>query len=567
MKKYAILIIPLVLASLSYYVQGMAEGAYDTFASGTSSFQSPIQEGNPLEPAVKYVVIIVNDSLRYKDSLQLKNLNTLREDGADFLSHVGQPSYSLPGYVTIPTGAFPEITGVTSNYYEGAPLDNIFKAAKDDGLTTGVVSGSDSWKELFGDYVDFCYSYSPDKKELDLIKETNLNIKEKSIEVIETYRPHLFLIHFSGTDEASHTYGGNSSEYKEVALQQDAFTAEILEHYNFDEAVVFITSDHGHIDKGGHGGWEEETLTVPLVMYGALINPGKGEAVNTDIAPTVAAVLGIKIPTHSQGKILFSGLDVADRIKASWMLQLAEQRRIFAGFYLGVIGAEISIDVNYTDAVNYFNEKNYQESLQSSGKSITTSAHVMEEAKEEKITGERLKRVPFFIISVCLPLVIGVFALRRKWVTKKIVSLAVMCSIFYILLFNAIFFATGNTYSLSTINDDPDIGPFFNMMALLGVLLPLVIMAFVGSYLRKEKKYEIVTCCWIASAVISYVMVVQLGFHFLLQNNGISWYMPNMMLGFKYYVDAMQYVPLGYTSFLHPLVGLISAVVAGKLWK
>ena len=567
MKKYAILIIPLVLASASYYIQGVAEGAYDTFANGTSFFQSSIQEGNQLEPTIPYVVIIVNDSLRYKDSLELKTLNTLRKNGADYLSHVGQPSYSLPGYVTIPTGAFPEITGATSNYYEGASIDSIFKAAKDAGLTTAIVSGSDSWKKLFGDYVDFFYSYSPDRKEFDLIKETNLNIKEKSIEVIEACKPHLFLIHFSGTDEASHKYGGNSSEYKEVALQQDAFTAEILEHYNYDETVVFVTSDHGHIDKGGHGGWEEETLTVPLVMYGALINPGKGEAVNTDIAPTVAAVLGIRIPTHSQGRILLNRLNVVDRTKASWMLQLAEQRRIFAGFYLGVLGAEIMIDVNYTDAVHSFNEENYQESLESSEKSITTSAHMMEGAKKEKITGERLRRVPFFLAIVGLPLVIGFFALRRKWVAKRMVYIAVICSISYIFLFNIIFFATGNTYSLSTINDDPDIGPFFNMMALLGVLLPLIIMAFVGGYLRKEKKFEIVTCCWIASAVISYIIVVQLGFHYLLQNNGISWYMPNMMLGFKYYVDAMQYVPLGYTSFLHPLIGLISAIVAGKLWN
>ncbi|MBU7017793.1 MAG: alkaline phosphatase family protein [Theionarchaea archaeon] len=567
MKKYAILIIPLVLAFASSYIQGVAEGAYDTFANGTSFFQSSIQEGNQLEPATQFAVIIVNDSLRYKDSLELKTLNTLREDGADFLSHVGQPSYSLPGYVTIPTGAFPEITGVTSNYYEGAPIDNIFRAAKDAGLTTAIVSGSDSWKKLFGDYVDVCYSYSPDRKELDLIKETNLNIKEKSIEVIETCKPHLFLIHFSGTDEASHKYGGNSSEYKEVAVQQDTFIAEILEHYNLDETVVFITSDHGHIDKGGHGGWEEETLTVPLVMYGAPINPGIGEAVNTDIAPTVAAVLGIRIPTHSQGRILLNGLDVADRIKASWMLQLAEQRRIFSGFYLGVLGAEIMIDVNYTDAVDFFNEEDYQESLESSEKSINTSAHLMEEAKKEKITGERLRRVPFFLAIVGLPLVIGFFAIRRKWITKRMVYIAAICGISYIFLFNIIFFVTGNTYSLSTINDDPDIGPFFNMMALLGVLLPLIIMAFAGGYLRKEKKFEIVMYCWIASAVISYIMVVQLGFHYLLQDNGISWYMPNMLLGFKYYVDAMQFVPLGYTSLLHPFVGLISAIVVVKLRK
>ncbi len=267
MKKYAVLLIPLVLALISYYVQGVAEGAYSTFANGTTYYQSTLQEGERLEPAAQYVLIIVMDSLRYEDSLQLLHFNTLRGNGADFLSHVGQPSYSLPGYVTIPTGASPEITGVTSNYYRGElVIDNIFKAAKDAGLTTGVVSGSDAWEQLFGDYIDFCYSFKSGEKELSLIRATNAAIKEKSVEVIEMYRPNLLLVHFSGTDEASHRYGGNSPEYKEMASQQDAYIAEILEHYRIDETVVFVTSDHGHIDRGGHGGWEKETVTVPLVM-------------------------------------------------------------------------------------------------------------------------------------------------------------------------------------------------------------------------------------------------------------------------------------------------------------
>ncbi len=295
------------------------------------------------------------------------------------------------------------------------------------------------------------------------------------------------------------------------------------------------------------------------------MNTTRGEAEDTDIAPTVAAVLGIRIPTHAQGRILLEGMDVPEEKKASWLLQLAEQKKRFTQFYLGVIAREKEIDLGH-EALDFFDAGNYTESMESSKKFISATGNLMEEAKKEKIAGERLRRVPLFLLIVMVPPLAAFLGLRRKWITKKTVYAAFLCGVLYVILFNVIFFSL-NTYSLSTINDDPDIGPFFDAVALFGIFLPLIIMAFLGVYLRKEGKYYLIKSCWISSAAISYFIMVQVGFHCFLQDNGISWYMPDMMLGFKYYVDAMQYIPMGYTSFLHPFIAVVVAFVAGKLFK
>ncbi len=68
--------------------------------------------------------------------------------------------------------------------------------------------------------------------------------------------------------------------------------------------VFVITADHGHIDTGGHGGWESDVIQVPAVIAGPGIKLAKGTGRSEDVAPTVALLAGIGVPRFAAGSPL-----------------------------------------------------------------------------------------------------------------------------------------------------------------------------------------------------------------------------------------------------------------------
>ncbi|HMG22012.1 MAG TPA: hypothetical protein VK607_11860, partial [Kofleriaceae bacterium] len=106
--------------------------------------------------------------------------------------------------------------------------------------------------------------------------------------------------------------------------------------------AVIVTADHGHVEPGGHGGAEPEVSHVPLVLAGAGIAPG-AIALDprlVDVAPTVAALLGVPAPGHAEGRTLVELLELpagaaARRIAADE----ARGRAVHAAIAAGRAGA------------------------------------------------------------------------------------------------------------------------------------------------------------------------------------------------------------------------------------
>ena len=91
-----------------------------------------------------------------------------------------------------------------------------------------------------------------------------------------------------------------------------------------------IVADHGHRDVGGHGGDEAEVLAIPAVMAGAGVKPGvtvRGQ--QADIAPTIAALLGLPLPTSSSGHALEKVIQADAEKAATVHVAIDQQRRAF----------------------------------------------------------------------------------------------------------------------------------------------------------------------------------------------------------------------------------------------
>jgi hypothetical protein len=116
----------------------------------------------------------------------------------------------------------------------------------------------------------------------------------------------LVVLLVGAVDAAGHARGGESPEYRAAAAIADHALARALARIDLEQDAVIITADHGHTDRGGHGGIEPEVMTVPLIAAGAGITPGAAavDARLIDIAPTVSTLLGIPAPGHGLGRTL-----------------------------------------------------------------------------------------------------------------------------------------------------------------------------------------------------------------------------------------------------------------------
>lgn len=328
-----LVIIPLVLVAVSLGAAVTALSLQGSLDDYKSPYGVPLSTGEPGERLAQRVVVVVVDGLRADVSRQMPFLESLRTRGAWTTLTTGQPSFSKPGYAVLSTGTWQEINGVTMNSHPGqVPVQTIFSVAREKGLKTALM-GYTYWGEinpavdyaLIGDYPDG-------------------DIYARSRGSLEAGEADLTYVHFSAVDNAGHTSGGAASAaYLEAARQVDGMLAGLASCLDLSRDVLVITADHGqlsHNNRGGsgHGGWEHDATTVPLVLVGSHITPGEfAPSLQVDVVPTVAALLGLPAPAQSVGRILWPALAVDEKVRADTQIKRAAQSVEFARAYVQVL--------------------------------------------------------------------------------------------------------------------------------------------------------------------------------------------------------------------------------------
>lgn len=259
----------------------------------------------------------------------MPTLNALRVRGASIDATVGTPSFSRPGRATLAVGAPPAIHGVTTNRQKrNIPLDNLVRRVGTAGGTCRI-AGSKIWSGLFAEDIARCgvYLEGESKEGPGMFVPQVPAIRaaqERGIEFVLEKPAMLRIADIISSDFAAHEYGGASPEYQAELQRIDAVIAVLASRLDLSRETLVITADHGHRDEGGHGGDEAEVLAIPIVMVGAGIRSSvtiDGE--QADIAPTLAALLGLPLPAASSGHPLEAAL-LADDAKLA-MIKGASQ--------------------------------------------------------------------------------------------------------------------------------------------------------------------------------------------------------------------------------------------------
>lgn len=547
MRFIGVLILIVLLVAAGQGARRLALRSWNAVVKYRTPFAAPVARAPAAPPLARRVVLVVADGLREDASRRMPVLATLRERGASFVSIAGQPSLSLPGWTMIATGAPQEISGVTTNWYEGAvEVDSLFASAKDAGVRTAVV-GSPGWQDLFGRWVTAGAGFPdpPEGSAEERVHAVSAAVTSAALRLLAGDPARLIVVHLPSPDLMGHAFGGASPQYAEAARRVDQHIGQILQRLDPASDALVVTADHGHLDTGGHGGWEPVVLRTPLVLAGAGIRRLAGGVVGQqDIAPTVALLLGIPVPAHSAGRPLVEAMALPAGYTGedSWI----EQARRFHDAYADTIGAP-----RYADRV-----------IARGGSSPEALADALDAARaaarERRLDAERLRRLPLALLAAAAALAYLVLHRRKAAWGPPLVGLAAYLAVYAIL-----FFGRGYTWSLSVFNREDLIEGFFTARTYDAMLAAAVGTLAAGLAARRRPWGEAALAGVQAAYLIVAALVVQVLYMYWRWDVTFSWYLPDLRPGFKYYLDLLQLIALGYVAAASPVLAALGKAIGG----
>ena len=538
------LLLPAVLAALGLLGRGLAEGAWRAF----TTYQTPFAFQNPgaitPPPLVEQVVVVLVDGLAYHASRAMPFLNELRRRGADGDCRVGLPSLSLPGRAVLMTGAWQETHGQLTNFNpRPLPVEHLFQTARRRGLRTALAAGSDP-QTLFGPWIEdrLVYARLPPADTRDLAKlEAELRwMGEATRALLREKKPNLFLLDFTIADEAGHAWGAASREYQAAAAAVDEEILRMAAELDLRRTVLVVTADHGHTATGGHGGAEEPVIHVPLVLAGGPLRPGSTAQVEqVDLAPTVAALLGIEIPASSQGRPLLELFDVTPESRRAILDSVRQQRESFASQYLTWISGRPPASTN-----------------------VVLLEQEASRARDERLQRDERSRRGSLAALVLLPLAVlaGLWILRVFTVAE--LSTGVLAALGATLLYHALFPLVGLDYSFSAVNREESLGTFFAKDMALAAGAGAAAMAAVAAWMERRRPatlFGLARASWLAAIVFGYFFLVRIAFVDWRHGIFMRWHMPEQHWGFRFYLDALALTAVGFAGVGFPLIAWLAA--------
>jgi hypothetical protein len=512
MSVLAVVVALLALGAVGLGARVFAEYQWNRFVGYQSPYLFRISPGPVTPPLTDEVVIVVVDGLRNDVARTLPTFQRVAEGGSFLTARTSQPSLSLPGWTLLTTGAPPEISGVTTNWYEGpVRVDSLFTSGERAGITTAI-AGHSAWEGLYGAVVTEGWFGGQDDASSDE------EVGRQAIRIIRKLHPEILLVHLPDVDNTGHELGVGT-EYRAAAERADDVIGRILEEAGTD-ATVILTSDHGHIDAGGHGGPEDVVTTTPLVVAGpGTVIGATGQVSQADVAPTVAALLGLSRPTHATGAVLEGLLDVSQAQRDKIHQAHVQVEEAFFGRAASVLGGEAH------DAASF------------------------ERLQDAKARRDALIRFPFTVLTLIAVTIVVVFATRRLHGGALIAGVAVFAAAWV-----GLFFGRGLTFSFSQFNTEAQIEGFL-LARTVDSLIAALLGGLVTGLIAGRRGFE----GWFGHGVglaawILLVLGALVGAFIVIFGWGFAWGLPNLTAAFAEYLALLAMLGVGAGAVLVALV-------------
>jgi hypothetical protein len=302
-----------------------------------------------------------------------------------------------------------------------------------------------------------------------------------------------------------------------------------------------VLPDHGHIDAGGHGGWEADATRTFVALAGPGVAKATADADLAEVAPTVAVLAGMQAPLTGTGTAIDAVL--ADTNGRARDAEFVRATGITLSYVSEVLGDDGLRGIE----------------------SIDTPADLKQiraDADARRLAEERDSRFAVLIGAIAAFIVLAAVIGIASW--RALVASAAG-SVTYAVVYNALFFGAHRLqWSLSAFNDEAMLDAFFNtrmLEAALAGLAACAVAALVYVALRKEPRgpqsgYAVE---WLALGGATVLMVqaslvLQVAWFLWRWGAEVTWILPDMKAAFKYDLDLIQLTALGAAAVIGPAV-------------
>jgi hypothetical protein len=260
---------------------------------------------SPRAPALpsegRRLVVVLVDGLRYDcatDPDYAPNFarNMQRHSSAEVWA--GQITMTSAATLAMGTGTRGSFAQVVLNVEtRRTQANHLFENARSAGLRTGLI-GDPVWFQAYGEF-DF---QRLSRGDLALDVDDTPELFEAAHALIDKRAlPDVLMLHFFAIDHLQHSFGVFSTKFREFFLRFDADLQKFLDALPENTTVVAL-SDHGALANGNHGVDSDLERKTPMFAYGPGVRPGQKLVLEqVDVAPTLAALLGVASPAHGIG--------------------------------------------------------------------------------------------------------------------------------------------------------------------------------------------------------------------------------------------------------------------------
>ncbi len=224
------------------------------------------------------------------------------------------PTVSGPAWATLLTGATAEEHGVVDNGFVGSRLaaipDLLSRAFFADPSRTTFAAAA--WPPLvdpagIGPIVHTRDEQRRAERHRVIVRDgetygyrtTDAEIADFAVAGLFGAGPDVSFVYFSGVDEAGHVHGAVGEQYADAMTRTDAYLGRLVAVVEHRAAageawLVAVTTDHGHLDTGGHGGGEPEVVAafVARASWNIDLDAWPDEIAPTELTPRLLAALG-----------------------------------------------------------------------------------------------------------------------------------------------------------------------------------------------------------------------------------------------------------------------------------
>ena len=220
--------------------------------------------------------------------------------GGELGTKTQQPTVSGPGWVSITTGVWADVHGVTNNKFTGYNIEkapHFFKRIKEQNEKL-YLSSISQWHPINNKILipsaKADYLHNP--------LDNGKYVRDKTLKNLKEHNPDVLFVHFDDVDHAGHAvgYGTDIPKYIKSIEETDENIGHILKEIQSREDedwLIIVTTDHGGIRKG-HGGQTNDERTIFMITYGGDVKVGdrkKEGPGHIAVPPTVFKHLGLEV--------------------------------------------------------------------------------------------------------------------------------------------------------------------------------------------------------------------------------------------------------------------------------